>query len=399
MRVAAAAGRPAERSLAFSVAIELFEPLWRAVASPGLRAELADGPARAAVQLLDGLEPPRALDDGGYVVTRGMWALARRLAVPPPHAPGEPPASAMQQPRGLAIIVDDLHDVDGPTLGLLAYAANRLDSSPITIIAGCRSDVEPDAPAATAAIASMARVVIPEPLGARVGAEMVTSLLPDASPRFAVACVAACSGNPSLIHALVGGLADHGLTGSDADADRVGAGVPDRIAALTAERLSRLPAAARALARVVATTDRPLDLEQAAASTGLSTDAALEAFDALVNADILLADPQPTFAQPIVRTAVRASLTPGQRVRAAPLADRPAGVGRELLDALTPSEGRVAGLAAHGMTTRQIAETLFVTPKTVEFHLRNVYAKLGIPSTRKALARVLAGPEPVPSAE
>ena len=58
--------------------------------------------------------------------------------------------------------------------------------------------------------------------------------------------------------------------------------------------------------------------------------------------------------------------------------------------ALTPSERRVATLAARGDTTRQIAGELFVTPKTVEFHLRHVYRKLGIPSTRADLARTLA---------
>lgn len=50
------------------------------------------------------------------------------------------------------------------------------------------------------------------------------------------------------------------------------------------------------------------------------------------------------------------------------------------LEALTPGERRVAELAAEGMANRQIAETLWVTRKTVEFHLRNVFVKLGIKS-------------------
>ena len=47
------------------------------------------------------------------------------------------------------------------------------------------------------------------------------------------------------------------------------------------------------------------------------------------------------------------------------------------VDALTPSERRVAERAATGQTNRAIAEALFVTPKTVELHLRNAYRKLG----------------------
>jgi DNA-binding NarL/FixJ family response regulator len=48
--------------------------------------------------------------------------------------------------------------------------------------------------------------------------------------------------------------------------------------------------------------------------------------------------------------------------------------------ALTPSERRVAELAAAGRLNREIAESLFVTISTVEFHLRHAYRKLGIAS-------------------
>ncbi|HTX45433.1 MAG TPA: LuxR C-terminal-related transcriptional regulator [Solirubrobacteraceae bacterium] len=60
------------------------------------------------------------------------------------------------------------------------------------------------------------------------------------------------------------------------------------------------------------------------------------------------------------------------------------------INALTPSERRVADLAAGGLTTRQIAHALFVSSKTVEFHLRHVYRKLDIPSSRAELARALS---------
>jgi DNA-binding CsgD family transcriptional regulator len=52
-------------------------------------------------------------------------------------------------------------------------------------------------------------------------------------------------------------------------------------------------------------------------------------------------------------------------------------------DALTPSERRVAELAIEGLTTREMAESLFVTPKTVEYHLRHIYQKLGVNSRDK----------------
>jgi DNA-binding CsgD family transcriptional regulator len=59
-------------------------------------------------------------------------------------------------------------------------------------------------------------------------------------------------------------------------------------------------------------------------------------------------------------------------------------------DALTPSELRVAELAASGRTNRQIAQSLFITQRTVENHLTSAYAKLGI-TARPELATALAG--------
>jgi DNA-binding CsgD family transcriptional regulator/tetratricopeptide (TPR) repeat protein len=56
---------------------------------------------------------------------------------------------------------------------------------------------------------------------------------------------------------------------------------------------------------------------------------------------------------------------------------------------LTPSERRVADLAAEGSTNREIAQELFVTPKTVEVHLSNAYRKLEIKG-RRELAGALA---------
>jgi DNA-binding CsgD family transcriptional regulator len=53
---------------------------------------------------------------------------------------------------------------------------------------------------------------------------------------------------------------------------------------------------------------------------------------------------------------------------------------------LTPTEHRVAELVAAGLTNREAAAQLFLTQKTVEFHLRNVYRKLGVRS-RTELAR------------
>ena len=62
-------------------------------------------------------------------------------------------------------------------------------------------------------------------------------------------------------------------------------------------------------------------------------------------------------------------------------------------EALTPSERRVAALAAAGHTNREIAQALFVTTKTVGTHLGHIYAKLGLQGAeaRERLAAAIAG--------
>ena len=107
------------------------------------------------------------------------------------------------------------------------------------------------------------------------------------------------------------------------------------------------------------------------------------------------------------RVPLRRALDLAQRTGAAPLADR---ARRELLaagarprrtaltgpDALTSAERRVAGLAADGLSNRQIAQHLFITQPTVETHLRHAFQKLGIAS-RADLPAQLAGEPPVPA--
>ncbi|MGH2977268.1 MAG: LuxR C-terminal-related transcriptional regulator [Gaiellaceae bacterium] len=68
---------------------------------------------------------------------------------------------------------------------------------------------------------------------------------------------------------------------------------------------------------------------------------------------------------------------------------------------LSPHESQVAALVQRGATNKEVAATLFVTEKTVEYHLSNIYRKLGIRS-RAALAWLLVQrqpeqpPEPTP---
>ncbi len=64
------------------------------------------------------------------------------------------------------------------------------------------------------------------------------------------------------------------------------------------------------------------------------------------------------------------------------LGEEPRPVASEVLSSLTAGEHRVARLAAHGLSNREIAAQLVVSVKAVEWHLSHVYRKLGMPRQR-----------------
>jgi DNA-binding CsgD family transcriptional regulator len=98
------------------------------------------------------------------------------------------------------------------------------------------------------------------------------------------------------------------------------------------------------------------------------------------------------------RAVLREALEVFDRLDAAPWADRTA---QELAATgetaqrshdgrhveLTPQERQIALLLAEGRTTRQAAAGLYLSPKTVEYHLRHVYMKLGISSRSELTER------------
>jgi DNA-binding CsgD family transcriptional regulator len=67
--------------------------------------------------------------------------------------------------------------------------------------------------------------------------------------------------------------------------------------------------------------------------------------------------------------------------------------GKRALGELTGREQEVALLAARGMSKREIAETLFLSARTVGNHINHVYSKLGI-SSRDELRIALDVPNP-----
>lgn len=141
-----------------------------------------------------------------------------------------------------------------------------------------------------------------------------------------------------------------------------------------------------------------LELLQRAADTLATSPARLWHAEALVDlGSALRRGGQRTDARPVLRDGMELAHHCG----ATPLADRAADELRAAgarprrrsgtgADALTASERRVAELAAGGMSNKEIAQSLFVTLRTVEMHLSNTYIKLEIPS-RQGLTAALDG--------
>ncbi len=110
------------------------------------------------------------------------------------------------------------------------------------------------------------------------------------------------------------------------------------------------------------------------------------------------------------RARLRAALVDFEEVGAASWAERArlelAATGerarRRVLDTrdqLTPQEVQVAGLVAEGLTNREIAARLFLSPKTIETHIRHTFQKLGVRSrTELAVAFTSGGSEATVSA-
>src|SRR5205823_1487057 len=89
----------------------------------------------------------------------------------------------------------------------------------------------------------------------------------------------------------------------------------------------------------------------------------------------------------------RLGAVPWSALAGAELAATGETVGRRpppMRDQLTPQELQIGLLLAEGRTTREAAAAMFLSPKTVEYHLRNVYRKLEVRS-RVELASAMRG--------
>ncbi len=94
-----------------------------------------------------------------------------------------------------------------------------------------------------------------------------------------------------------------------------------------------------------------------------------------------------------LRATGRQAAPSGAAPDAAPVEPAPEALAAAGLDELTPHELQIARLVGHGMTNREVAAKLFLSPKTIEYHLSAIYRKLDLRS-RTQLAKLLASELP-----
>ncbi|MFC6160265.1 helix-turn-helix transcriptional regulator [Kribbella jiaozuonensis] len=219
------------------------------------------------------------------------------------------------------------------------------------------------------------------------------------------------AGNPLLVRTLLDGLRDEGgVAIAGGRARLLSEQLPAQVRGVVHDWVMRLSPRARQLLDVAAFLDRLFGVDDLADLLGWSKEQVRPPIHEIVAADLLTTVEKDVFAfhHDLVRQSVadgvpvavsgalRGQVARTRRVCTALAAPRGLGLcsgaaATEAWDALTGAERTVAELVAQGLTNREVAARIFLSPHTVSFHLRKVYRKLGVRSrvdlTRAAVHR------------
>jgi DNA-binding CsgD family transcriptional regulator len=332
LQVLVARGGELEREFAYGIVRQLFEPaVTRAAADD--RQELLGGLAGLTAPLFvadtSAVSTPAAGEDAGFAMLHGLYWLAVNLAE--------------RQP--LALVVDDLHWGDGPSLRWLTYLLRRIDGLAVLVLVSVRPD-EPgiEVPILTDVLPDPAGSVLrPAPLSLAAVTQLVRDALgPDAAGAFCAACHQASGGNPFLLRELLGALAADRVRPTTEAVARVRRLGPQPVARVVRARLARLPREATRLAQAVAVLGDGADLGHAAALASLEREQAAHAVTVLGRAQLLRPELPCRFLHPVVRAAIYDDL---------PLSDR------------EHAHAQAAQLLAeHGAPAEQVCAHLLLAP-------------------------------------
>ena len=364
-----ARGAELEGGFPYGVVRQLLEPTVRAADGPARERLLAGAAALAGPAVLGAEAAPIAMSDPAFAVVHGLYWLVANLSSEAP----------------LAVVLDDVHWSDPPSLRFFLYLARRLDGMAATVIASVRTGEAGSDQGLVGGLAATpgARSVSPEAL---TDAGVVSVLSADfgqtPDPEFARTCRSVTGGNPFYVHELARSLKEDGVEPTAAATERISHAAPPTIATVTLTRLGRLSDDATELARAIAVLGSDASLPRAASLAELDELRAAAAFDALVAADVVLAGRALEFRHPIVRAAIYDEIAPGARSTAH----------RQAAALLTAEGADIDVVARHLLVSRPIgSDTTIETLREAASHALTVGAS---DSAASYLARALEeGPE------
>jgi DNA-binding CsgD family transcriptional regulator len=294
-----------ELDFPFGVARQLLER--RVIAQDTMaRARLLEGAAAHAGPAL-GLQPGDQAADAAaapnvdlpFTVIHGLYWLLAKLSENGP----------------LAVVVDDAHWCDDPTLRFLTYLVPRLGDLPVLLLVASRP-AAPERAAAMGAILGGRDVerIVPKPLEAAGSRALLEQALGAPSEgSFAEACQEASGGNPFLLSELATSLVADGVEPVAANAERVRSLVPAAVVNSVLMRIGRMPQPCGELAAAVAVLGSEVEPRRAAALAEIGTDAMAGPLESLERAGILAPRRPLRFVHPLLREAVRAELPLARR--------------------------------------------------------------------------------------
>ncbi len=324
MRVLAARGSELERDFPYGVVRQLFES---ELIAPAARKRRLAGAAATAAPIFDALAPDAGAEDVSFAALHGLYWLTLNLA-------GEAP---------LALVVDDLHWSDRPSLRFLAYLSSRIEGNSLLVASGLRP-AEPGTDMLLVGEIAHAATTVPiqpAPLSEDATARLVADRLgTEPDPAFTAACHRATGGNPFLLTELLRAMQAEDISPTDGHVGAVNEVGPRAVSRGVLLRLSRLAEPAIQVARSLAILGDGADVARLGGLADLDGAQAAEATGALARAEIIRPDTPMGFVHPLVREAIYLDIPPGERQRLHGLAARRA------VDAGDPAERVAAQLLA-----------------------------------------------------
>jgi len=293
------AARPADHEAAFAYGV-VRQLLGDGLAGldDGARARLIQGSGAGALAALADDASPAPPFDGSFGIVDGLYWLVAELAAQAP----------------LALVVDDAHWADAPSLRFLGHLLRRVEGLPVAVVLTLRPD-EPGTPAALIDPLRMdprAEVIRLRPLSAEaVGRLVGRNGTVDAA--LARAWHEASAGNPLYVRELVRAVEQDHVRVDGATAERIAAARPATVARYVGRRVTALGPAGEGLAEAMAVLGDGAGLSVAADVAGLDLAQARTLALALRRMEVLAQEDPVRFVHPVVRAALRSELAPDAR--------------------------------------------------------------------------------------